>query len=505
MEHTFDRKGNFLFVVFVVLASIVFWVLYAVYDFLTLNQQVSFLFFNEPLHFSDALIFNISYFSFLTRVVVITIFILAVLVIRKTIHSLQDKNQELLEIQEKIQHSELIYRMLFDTNNDPILMLKNWSIYKCNRKALSFFGYTSREKLLSLHFLDLFPESQKDGSLTKTKLLKLQKKIAMNDFNFSPLSLDCKTAENSLKPALITISPFVLKNELFCQVLLRDLSAEQTYEKELMALRTKAHEANLSKHRIFTIVQHELNPPLKELPYTLEMAQKQLSPSSTSPVVPTLDKIYQSLQSLSNNIEEMASLDTPNITFHKEPVQLYDLKKNLIEKYSPLFQEKKIDFSVQCISQDYCCILDREKLNQALSHLLQNIYHHSQPSRNVSIQLEIKNIIQSDVHTDNVTEDMKGSFLLTIKDASSGIPQITNAFHLSSPEDLSSTLSADSRLLDLDLSISSKLIEVLEGSLSVENHDHQGCIFTILLDHTPILQYSESSNPQVDTLAGVTS
>ncbi len=499
MEHTFDRKGNSLFVIFVALVSIGFWVLYAVYDFLTLNQQVSFLFFNEPLHFSDALISNVSYFSFLTRVVVIAIFILAALVIRKTIHSLREKNQELLEIQEKIQHNELIYRMLFDTNNDPILMLKNWSVYKCNRKTLSFFGYTTRDRLLSLHFLDLFPESQQDGSLTKTHLLKMQKKIALHDFNFSPLSLFCKTADNSLKPVLITISPFVLKNELFCQVLLRDVSSQQTYEKELIALRTKAQQSYLLKHLRFQIVQHELSPLIKELPHSLEKTQKNAS------IVSSLDHVHQSLRALSNNITAMASLDTPNVTFRKEPVQLHDLKKDLVEKYSPLFQEKKIDLSIQCTQQDYCCILDREKMNQALSHLLQNAYHHSQPSGYVSIHIDMNNIVQSDVHTDNVNEDTKGSFLLTIEDASPGIPQMTKALQLSSLEELSSSFSADSRLLDIDLSISSKLIEVMGGSLSIENHDKQGCIFIIQLDHTPILQYPESSNPQADSLAGATS
>ncbi len=503
MEHTFDRKGNTLFVVFVVLASIGFWVLYAVYDFLTLNQQVSFLFFNEPLYFSDALFLNVSYFSFLTRIVVIAIFILAVLVIRKTILSLRYKNQELLEIQEKIQHNELIYRMLFDTNNDPILMLKNWSIYKCNRKALSFFGYTSRDKLLSRHFLDLFPESQQDGSLTKTLLLKMQKKIALHNFNFSPLSLYCKTANDNYKPVLITISPFVLKNELFCQVLLRDVSAQETYEKELNALRTKIQQANLSKRRNFQILQHELNPLLQELHQQLEKPQ-QKSSTSSSTALSGIDQIYKSLHSLTTNLEVMTSLDSANLSLRKEPLQLHDLKNYLIERYSPLFQEKKIQLTVHGIQENYCLILDRAKLDQALSHLLQNAYQYSKPSGNISIQLDLKNVIQSDLHTDNVTEDIKGSFAITIEDASSGIPEIKEALSFASLEEVSSGLPTDSRLFDLDLAISSTLIEVMEGSLYVENHDKQGCTFTIQLEQTPIMQYPVSGS-EVDSSAGAPS
>ncbi len=494
MEHTFDRKGNTLFVVFVVLASIGFWVLYAVYDFLTLNQQVSFLFFNEPLYFSDALFLNVSYFSFLTRIVVIAIFILAVLVIRKTILSLRYKNQELLEIQEKIQHNELIYRMLFDTNNDPILMLKNWSIYKCNRKALSFFGYTSRDKLLSRHFLDLFPESQQDGSLTKTLLLKMQKKIAMHNFSFSPLSLYCKTANDNFKPVLITISPFVLKNELYCQVLLRDVSAQQTYEKELNALRKKVQQADLSKQRISQTVQHELNPLLKELHQHLEKFQQKASTSTSSVALSGIDQIYQSLHSLTNNLEALISLDSPKLTLRKEPIQLDDLKKHLIGKFTPLFQEKKINLTVHGIQKNYCLILDREKLDQALSHLLQNAHQNSQPSGNISIHLDLKNVIQSDLHTDNVTEDIKGSFVITVEDASSGIPEIKEAIPFSSLEEISTNLSTDSRLYDLDLSISSKLIEAMGGTLYVENHHNHGCTFTIQLKQTPIMQYPVSSS-----------
>ncbi|MDD3734837.1 MAG: HAMP domain-containing sensor histidine kinase, partial [Candidatus Cloacimonetes bacterium] len=355
---------------------------------------------------------------------------------------------------------------------------------------------------LSLHFLDLFPESQQDGSLTKTQLLQMQKKIAMHNFNFSPLSLYCKTSNDNLKPVLITISPFVLKNELFCQVLLRDVSAQQTYEKELNALRTKTLHANVSKHRVFQIVQHELNPLLQELHQHLEKSQQKTSISSTA--LSEFDQIYKSLHSLTNNLETMTSLDSPNLSLRKEPIQLHDLKKDLIERFSPLFQEKKIHFSIQGTQENYCLIIDREKLDQALSHLLQNVYQYVKPSGSVSIQLDLKNIIQSDLHTDNVTEDIKGSFVITIEDTSEGIQEIKEVLPFSSLEEVSTSLSADSRLNDLDLSITFKLIEVMDGSLIVENHDDHGCSFTIQLDQTPILQYPVSGS-EVDSPTGAPS
>ncbi|MDD4615028.1 MAG: PAS domain-containing protein, partial [Caldisericia bacterium] len=389
MKQTFDKKGSFFFSLLVVLASIGFWILYAIYDFLSLNQQISFLFFNEPLRFLDALFFNISYFSFLTRILVIAIFILAALTIRKTICSLREKNQELLEIQEKIQQNELLYRMLFDTNNDPIIMLKNWSIYKCNRKALSFFGYKSKEKLLSMLFLDLFPDTQEDGSSTKSIILDIQKRIVTQNFDISPLSLYCKTSDNKLKPVILTISPFVLNNEWFCQVLLRDISMQRIYENELISSRTMAKTANQGKNRFISIINHELHPPLREMEASFNTLREKLHDPSLIPYIEEIHKAQGSIQSLSRYMEIFSTLETSPISFRKEPVQFHDITEEIRKKYTPLFQKQDVHFSIDCNAKDFCLVLDRQKFYQIVDCMLLNTLRHTDAHGNVSVQLNM--------------------------------------------------------------------------------------------------------------------
>jgi signal transduction histidine kinase len=488
MKQTFDKKGTFVFGISVALASIGFWVLYSIYDFLSLNQQISFLFFNEPLQFSDALLFNISYFSFLTRVLVIAIFILAALTIRKTISSLQEKNQELVEIQEKIQHNELLYRMLFDTNNDPILMLKNWNIYKCNRKALSFFGFKSKDNLLSESFLNLFPETQEDGTSTKSTILKIQKQIHTQNFDIPPLSLVCKTGDDKHKPVIVTISPFVLDKELFCQVLLRDVSIQRIYENEVLSSRTKATTASQEKNRLISIINHELNPPLELLSTSLQQLLTQSKETSLQTPIHTLQKAQESLQYLSKNMEVYRTVETTTkVSCQKEPVQLHELREELEKEYKPLFQKKDVQFSVRCDGEEYCLILDRQKIYQIAAGILRNVLHHTEPSGTVDVHIRLIDILQYASPSHTLSEETQCTFLWDITDSSKGIPELLGAQPFPSVENSSSDIPKTSRANDLNLNIAAKLIASYNGTLLFENKSSKGCVFTIRIPNIPLL------------------
>jgi signal transduction histidine kinase len=492
MKQIFDKKGTFVFGISVALASIGFWVLYSLYDFLSLNQQISFLFFNEPLQFSDALLFNVSYFSFLTRVLVISIFILAALAIRKTISSLHEKNQELVEIQEKIQHNELLYRMLFDTNNDPILMVKNWNVYKCNRKALSFFGYKSKDSLLSESFLNLFPETQEDGSSTKARILDIQKQIHTQNFDIPSLSLVCKTSNDKHKPVIVTISPFVLDKTLFCQVLLRDVSIQRIYENEVLSSRTKATTASQEKNQLISILNHELNPPLELLSTSLQQLLTQSKEASLQPYIDTLQKAQESLQNLSKNMELYGTVETTKVSFQKEPVQLHNLKEELEKEYTPLFQKKDIQFSVRCDEEDYCLILDRQKFYQITDSILHNALHHTAPSGTVNVHIRLVDILQSASPGQPVTEETQCTLLWDITDSSKGIPELLGAQPFPLEENSSSDIPKNSRANDLNLNLAAKFIAVYRGTLLFQNkpNNGKGCVFTARIPHIPLLLYS---------------
>ncbi|KQC02946.1 MAG: hypothetical protein APR53_01895 [Methanoculleus sp. SDB] len=62
----------------------------------------------------------------------------------------------------QLQSSERMYRTLFESSRDGILLIRNNRIYDCNRRAEDLFGYT-HEELIGKYPFELSPPDQPDG------------------------------------------------------------------------------------------------------------------------------------------------------------------------------------------------------------------------------------------------------------------------------------------------------------------------------------------------------
>jgi len=87
--------------------------------------------------------------------------------------------------EESIHQSEMMFRALYESSGDAILLLDETGIFDCNPLTLNVFGYDSKEQLISLHPADLSPSLQPNGENSKTLAnLYIQNAIKKGSSNF---------------------------------------------------------------------------------------------------------------------------------------------------------------------------------------------------------------------------------------------------------------------------------------------------------------------------------
>ena len=132
--------------------------------------------------------------------------------------------------EELIRVSENKFRLLFETANDAILMLKDDTIIDFNSITLKVFG-GSREDLLYKTPFDLSPEYQADGLPSRDKALQylnLAYQRIPQKFEWQHLRLD-----NSVFYAEVALNYLEISGEKLIQAIIRDITERKLAEDKL--------------------------------------------------------------------------------------------------------------------------------------------------------------------------------------------------------------------------------------------------------------------------------
>ncbi len=152
---------------------------------------------------------------------------------------------------------ETYYQTLFNVANDAILISKDTLITECNHKTLDVFGF-SKPIILGKSMLDLSPEYQPDGTLSKDKLLEIMQASQKGEqqiFRWSFIR-----ADGSEFPASISLKIFSLNEEELTLSSIRDISKRVDAEGQLMQAQKMA-----AVGEMLAIIAHQWRQPLNTL------------------------------------------------------------------------------------------------------------------------------------------------------------------------------------------------------------------------------------------------
>ena len=335
--------------------------------------------------------------------------------------------------------------------------LKGKIVY-VNQYFASLIGY-SPESIIGKQLNEIHTKEEME------QINSLAKKLLSNHY-IANAEIWIKNQEGNKVPFLMN-SIFIQghDNESYAATTTIDISQQKEKEQELIEAKEKAEESDRLKSVFLANFSHEIRTPMNgilgfigllEDRNLTEVEQKEFSrfiEESGKRMLETLD-----------NLMEISKIETGNLKFNYEDVEINTLMEQLYNSLKPKAHEKKITFSLHKENPDSQVILftDRKKLKKILTRLLQNAIKFTNDGR-IDFGYSFKNT----------------NIQFFVKDTGIGIAsdKLTSVFNQFVQADR--TLAREFEGLGLGLSITKSYVEQLGGKIDVKSKINEGTHFFI--------------------------
>ncbi len=243
-----------------------------------------------------------------------------------------------------------------------------------------------------------------------------------------------------------------------------DITRRKQAETELRQRLEQERQLNELKARFTSMVSHEFRTPLAIIQSSSDILKLYGDQFSLEKRRSYLEKIQEQIRRLSVMQEEVLQLsraETVGVSLKREPVQLVDLCRTLVEEFQQLAPRHRIAFISAGPGSEL--LLDARLIRDAISNLLSNGIKYSPDDSVVTLEI--------DCERDPAT--------IAIQDRGIGIPSddlpfVFDPFHrAANVEQREGT--------GLGLAIVKRAIEAHGGVIEVESEEGHGTVFTIRL------------------------
>ncbi len=247
----------------------------------------------------------------------------------------------------------------------------------------------------------------------------------------------------------------------------RDITEEVTQHDELVAAYDRLREHDRLKSAFVSNITHELRTPLNVIIGLCQLLQRDsqlpLAPLQNEAVF-RMERNARSLLELVNDLLDYSRLEAGRAALHLEKLDVREVVREIVEDYSAEIKDKRIDLRTE-ISDDLGPVLmDRYKLSQVISNLLENA---------------IKFTMAGAVTIRCVPVDEE-RWRLDVSDTGIGISRDALAFIFDEFRQVDDRLARSYGGTGLGLAITRKIVELMQGEIAVESKPDQGSSFSII-------------------------
>ena len=246
----------------------------------------------------------------------------------------------------------------------------------------------------------------------------------------------------------------------------RDITDRKEVAKALEAAKDEAERANHAKSEFLSRMSHELRTPLNAiLGFGQLLEMDELSDSQRGDVAQIV-KGGRHLLDLINEVLEISTIEAGNMAMSLEAVQIGHLLDEAVDLIEPLAEERRLTLAVARDETCACYVqADNQRLKQVLLNLLSNAVKYNREQGRIDV---------------SCAEMPDGRLRVAVTDTGPGIP----AEHLARLFTPFERLGAEGTAAEgtgLGLALSKRLVEAMDGTLTVESEPGVGTTFTVEL------------------------
>lgn len=277
-------------------------------------------------------------------------------------------------------------------------------------------------------------------------------------------------------PLYIAVSTLKINQKTLYTAIVRDLTDEKLIEAELLLAkewadnaRKQAEKANRAKSEFLSSISHELRTPLNGILGFAQLLQyykaEPLRPKQKEYVGHILTGGTHLLH-LINEILDLSRIETGNFALSIETVSAATAIRECVDIVSPAAQRKGIHLQCSIIESTQLPLVraDFTRLKQVLVNLVSNAIKYNRPDGTATLTATV--------------DTERRCLQIIVQDTGRGIPQ-DRMDELFQPFN---RLGAETGVIEgtgIGLSITKKLVELMQGRILVESKEGQGSVFTV--------------------------
>ncbi|MBN2766070.1 MAG: response regulator [Paludibacteraceae bacterium] len=256
---------------------------------------------------------------------------------------------------------------------------------------------------------------------------------------------------------IAVVAVFVLRN-LSNRIRLRNELKISKIEKD------KSEELAQVKLRYFTNISHELLTPLTIILLQIDSLQQKLS-SDVVQFDVMRDNVLR-LKRLIQQILVFRKTESGNMKLKIQNDDIVAFVNNICQSsFRPLVSEKHIHFSVSFEKESCWAHFDPDKLDKAVYNVLSNAFKYTPENGEISVKMSFTERHEITYMRLSVSDSGKGI-------AEEDLPHIFKRFYISKSAD-------QSQSHGIGLALTSDLLQLHKGNISVKSEINEGSVFTI--------------------------
>ncbi len=256
-------------------------------------------------------------------------------------------------------------------------------------------------------------------------------------------------------------------------VVFRDISERITLEAELVEARDAANAASVAKSEFLSRMSHELRTPLNVVLGFTQLLQMEVLGEEPQNWVGQILLAGRHLLDLINEVLDIARIESGALGLAPEAVALREIVTETVVAMAPIAAAHGVTISTDMGNQDLFVRADRQRLKQVILNLLSNAVKYNKPGGSVLVTAEAD----------------KDAVRFRITDTGIGIaPQ--HLQRLFTPFDRLGAEESSIEGTGVGLSLSLRLVQAMEGDISVDSTIGAGSTFMVTLPRLASLTQS---------------